>query len=320
VRALVTGAAGFIGAHVAQALLDAGWDIRTFDRAGRSGQSPEAEHVVGDVLDVEAIARAAQGCDAVFHLAALYSYARRDAEAMLRVNIEGTRAVLDAAARVGVKRVVMTSSCATCGPVPGRPATEEDHPPQWELGIAYKRSKIESEELALAAARDGLDVVVVNPTTPVGPGDARPTPTGAMVAGVATGRIRAYTATAINVVDVRDVAAGHLLAHEYGRRGERYLLGGEDVTLRDSFAMIARHAGRTPPRVGVPWRFALGAAWVADRGLRLAGREPKLLNLDETRLARLPMTFSCAKAQRELGYTFRPADVAFAEAVAWFAR
>jgi dihydroflavonol-4-reductase len=319
VRALVTGAAGFIGAHVAHALRDAGWDVRTFDRVSLKGQSL-LRHVVGDVVGAEAVAQAADGCDAIFHLAALYSYARRDAAAMLRVNIEGTRAVLDAAARVGVKRVVMTSSCATCGPVPGRPATEDDHPPAWELGIAYKRSKIDSEELAFAAARDGLDVVVVNPTTPVGPGDARPTPTGAMVAGVASGRIRAYTATAINVVDVRDVAAGHLLAHERGRSGERYLLGGEDVSLRDAFAMIARHAGRTPPRVGVPWRFALGAAWAADRGLRLVGREPKLLNLDETRLARLPMTFSCAKAQRELGYTFRPADEAFADAVAWFGR
>jgi dihydroflavonol-4-reductase len=315
VRALVTGAAGFIGGHVAQALRDAGWEVRPFDLT-QKGQSL-LRH---DVLDSEAVARAADGCDAIFHLAAIYSYARRDAEMMLRVNIEGTRTVLDAAARVGTRRVVMTSSCATCGPVPGRAATEQDHPPEWELGIAYKRSKIESEEVALAAARDGLDVVVVNPTTPVGPGDVRPTPTGAMVAGVASGRIRAFTSTAINVVDVRDVAAGHLLAFEKGRSGERYLLGGENVTLRGAFATIARHAGRTPPRVGVPWRVALGAAWAADRSLRLVGREPKLLNLDETRLARLPMTFSCAKAQRELGYSFRPADEALRDAVAWFAR
>src|SRR5206468_10860030 len=119
------------------------------------------------------------------------------------------------------------------------------------------------------------------------------------------GRLRGYAASAINGVGGRDVAAGHLLAYGHGRRGERYLLGGEDVTLRDAFAMIARHAGRTPPRVGVPWRVALGAAWVADRATRLVGREPKLLNFDETRLARLPMTFSCAKAQRELGYSFR---------------
>jgi dihydroflavonol-4-reductase len=311
VRALVTGAAGFIGGHVAQALHDAGWEVRAFDR----GPAAIGEPVVGDVIDAAAVERAACGCDAVFHLAALYSYARRDAAAMLRVNVEGTRAVLGAAARSGVARVVMTSSCATCGPVPGRPATEDDHPPAWELGIAYKRSKIDSEELALQAARDGLDVVVVNPTTPVGPGDARPTPTGAMVAGVASGRIRAFTQTAINVVAVQDVAAGHLLAYERGRRGERYLLGGEDVTLREAFAMIARHAGRTPPRLAVPYPVALGAAWAADRATRLVGREPKLLNLDETRLARVPMRFSCAKAQRELGYTFRPADEALRGAV-----
>jgi dihydroflavonol-4-reductase len=263
------------------------------------------------------VERAAEGCDAVFHLAAVYSYARRDADKMLRVNVEGTRTVLDAAARAGVRRVVMTSSCATCGPVPGRAATEADKPPAWELGIAYKRSKIDSEALALQAARDGQDVVVVNPTTPVGPGDARPTPTGAMVAGVASGRIRAFTATAINVVAVQDVAAGHLLAFEHGRGGERYLLGGEDVTLHEAFAMIARHAGRTPPRLAVPYPVALGAARVADRALRLVGREPKLLNLDETRLARVPMRFSCEKAQRELGYTFRPADDALRGAVEW---
>jgi dihydroflavonol-4-reductase len=141
-----------------------------------------------------------------------------------------------------------------------------------------------------------------------------------MVAGVASGRIRAFTDTAINVVDVRDVAAGHLLAFERGRRGERYLLGGEDVTLREAFAMIARHAGRTPPRVGVPWQVAFGSAWVADRSLRLVGREPRLLNLDETRLARTPMRFSIAKAQRELGYTFRGADEALGGAVAWLGR
>jgi dihydroflavonol-4-reductase len=317
VRALVTGAAGFIGGHVAQALHDAGWEVRAFDRE-LGGSSSVGEPVVGDVLDAAAVQRAAEGSDAIFHLAALYSYARRDAAAMLRVNVEGTRAVLDAAARTGTRRVVMTSSCATCGPVPGRAATEEDQPPAWELGIAYKRSKIDSEKLALRAARDGLDVVVVNPTTPVGPGDARPTPTGAMVAGVASGRIRAFTQTAINVVAVQDVAAGHLLAHEHGRRGERYLLGGEDVTLREAFAMIARHAGRVPPRVAVPYPVALGAAWAADRATRLVGREPRLLNLDETRLARVPMRFSCVKAQRELGYVFRPADEALAGAVEWF--
>ena len=319
-RVLVTGASGLIGAHVARELADAGAEVRALCRTAPPPEAAVADHVAVDLRDGAAVARAVEDCAAVLHVAAVYSYARADVGAMEAVNVAATRAVLDAAARVGVKRVVMTSSCSTCGPVPGRPATEEDHPPDWELGIAYKRSKIDSEELALAAARDGLDVVVVNPTTPVGPGDERPTPTGAMVAGVASGRIRAFTDTAINVVDVRDVAAGHVLAYERGRRGERYLLGGEDVTLRETFAMIARHAGRTPPRVGVPWRVALGAAWTADRALRVLGREPKLLNLDETRLARTPMRFSIDKARRELGYTFRGADEALAGAVAWLAR
>jgi dihydroflavonol-4-reductase len=317
VRALVTGSAGFIGSHVAEALVARGDEVVGFDRAptDMEGVSP----VVGDLLDADAVARAAEGCEAVFHLAAIYSYARRDAARMLRVNVESTRNVLAAAARAGARRVVATSSCSTCGPVPGRPATEDDAPPDWELGVAYKRSKIEAEAVALSAARDGgQDVVVVNPTTPVGPRDRRPTPTGAMVRDVARGRIRAFVRTAINVVAVQDVAAGHLLAFERGRAGERYLLGGEDLELQEAFAIIARHAGRRPPRAAVPFPVALGAAWVADRATRLVGREPGLLNLDETRLARTPMRFSDAKARRELGYVSRPADEALAGAVSWF--
>ena len=234
---------------------------------------------------------------------------------MRAVNVEGTRAVLDAAARAGVRRVVHTSSCATCGPVAGRAATEADAPPAWELAVPYKRTKLEGERLALAAARDGLDVVVVNPTTPVGPGDRRPTPTGKMVADVARGRARAYlTGAALNVVAVEDVAAGHLLAHERGRSGERYLLGGENLSLREVFALVAVAAGRRPPRVRVPWPLAHAAARTSDAALRLVGREPSLLVLDEVRLARLSMTFDDAKARRELGYTSRPACEALAAA------
>ena len=305
-RALVTGASGFIGSHVVAALSDAGVEVREFDL-----RAP----VAGDILDRDALARAMRGCDAVFHLAAVYSYARADAAAMRAVNVEGTRAVLDAAARAGVRRVVHTSSCATCGPVAGRAATEADAPPAWELAVPYKRTKLEGERLALAAARDGLDVVVVNPTTPVGPGDRRPTPTGKMVADVARGRARAYlTGAALNVVAVEDVAAGHLLAHERGRSGERYLLGGENLSLREVFALVAEAAGRRLPRVGVPWPLAYAAARTSDAALRLVGREPSLLVLDQVRLARLPMTFDDAKARRELGYTSRPACEALAAA------
>ena len=314
-RALVTGAGGFIGAHVAAALAAAGAEVRAFDRRPPSDPAPGVESVAADLFDAAALERAIEGCDAVFHLAALYSYSRADAVAMERVNVGGTRALLAAAARAGVRRVVHTSSCATCGPVPGRPATERDGPPEYELAVPYKRTKLAGERLALDAARNGLDVVVVNPTTPVGPGDRGPTPTGKMVADVAGGRARAYLAGgALNVVAVEDVAAGHLLAHEKGERGERYLLGGENLPMREVFALIACAAGRRPPRVGIPWRAAWVAAWAANAALRPLGREPSLLVLDEVRLGRLPMTFDDSKARRELGYDSHPAADALAAA------
>jgi dihydroflavonol-4-reductase len=311
VRALVTGATGFIGSHVVAALVAAGAEVRGFDLRA----DPSREGVVGDILDGAALERAMRGCDAVFHLAAVYSYTRARAREMHAVNVDGTRAVLDAAARAGVRRVVHTSSCATCGPVPGRAATEADAPPSWELAVPYKRTKLEAERLALRAARDGLDVVVVNPTTPVGPGDRGPTPTGKMVADVARGRARAYLiGAALNVVAVEDVAAGHVLAFDRGRRGERYLLGAENLSLREVFATVAHAAGRRAPRIGVPWALAHAAARTGDAALRLVGREPSLLVLDEVRLARLPMTFDDTKARRELGYESRPAREALVEA------
>lgn len=307
-RALVTGAAGFIGRHVADALREAGHDVVGHDAA------PGAD-VAGDIRDEAGLRAAMAGCDAVFHLAAMYSYARADAARMIEVNVEGTRAVLAAARSAGVARVVHTSSCATCGPAEGRLADERDHPPAWELEVAYKRSKVDSERVALEAAAAGQDVVVVNPTTPVGPGDDRPTPTGKMIRDVASGRIRAYVATTgLNVVDVRDVAVGHLRAFERGRAGQRYLLGGENLSLAEVFATVTRHAGRPAPRIRVPFRVALGAAWAADRGGRLVGREPTLLVLDEVRLARLPALFSIEKARTELGHAWRPAEEALRDA------
>jgi dihydroflavonol-4-reductase len=309
VKALVTGAAGFIGAHVSAALAEGGAEVRAFDSHEPPSHARVDEWAEGDVLDPDALRRAADGCDAIFHLAAVYSYYRRDAERMLHVNVEGTRNVLAAA---GERRVVHTSSAATCGPVRGRPATEADSPPTWELKVAYKRSKIESEMLALVAG-----AVVVNPTTPVGPGDLRPTPTGKMVRDVASGRARAYVrSTALNIVSVEDVARGHVLAHERGNPGERYLLGGEDLSLREVFAIVARAAGREPPRVAIPFPLVLGASWLADHALALFGREPELLVLDSVRLARVPALFSSEKAQRELGYSRRPASEALEEAVA----
>jgi dihydroflavonol-4-reductase len=289
VEVYVTGADGFIGGHVVRVLRERGADVRT-------------DFV--DLLDAAGLERMLAGCDALVHVAALYSYDDADEPELERVNVEGTRTVLAAAARVGVRRIVHTSTCGTCGPVAGRPATEDDGPPDWELAVPYKRTKLEAERIVLAAARDGLDAVVVNPTTPVGDGDRRPTPTGAMVAGVARGRFRAYVGgTGLNLVDVRDVALGHALALERGRTGERYLLGGVDLSLRDAFAAIAAAAGRPRPRLRVPYAVAR------------AGAALGLANRNEVRLARTPMFFSSAKAERELGYRPGPLEPALARAV-----
>jgi dihydroflavonol-4-reductase len=288
VKAYVTGATGFVGGHVARELAAQGADVRA-DRV--------------DLLDPDALARAVEGCDAVFHVAALYSY-DADPGMIERVNVEGTRNVVDVCLRARVRRLVHTSTAGTCGPVAGRPATEQDSPPRWELAVPYKRTKLAAERLILEAARGPLDAVVVNPTTPVGDGDAKPTPTGAMIAGVARGRVRGYVATTgLNVVDVRDVARAHVLAHEHGARGERYLLGGVDLPLRDLFAAVADLAGRPRPSLRVPYAAAVAAA-------RLG-----LVNADEVRLARLPMYFSSEKAQTVLGYRPGPVTPALARAV-----
>jgi dihydroflavonol-4-reductase len=315
-RALVTGAAGFIGAHVVSALISAGADVRGFDRRAPLASSAAHDFVVGDILDRDALSRALEGCDAVFHLAALYSYRRADAAAMAAVNVEGTRVLLDAALRGSAsRRIVHTSSCATCGPVAGRAATEADTPPAWEMSVPYKRTKFDGEALALKAAREGANVVVVNPTTPVGPGDLRPTPTGKMIADVASGRARAYLArSALNIVAVEDIARGHLLAFERGEAGRRYLLGGENLAMREVFATIATAVGRNAPRLAVPWALVYAAGRGADLALGLIGREPTLLNFDEIRVARLAMTFDDGRARRELGYTSRPAAEALSAA------
>ena len=281
-RVFVTGGGrGFIAGHVVRALERAGHDVRR------------------DWVDVRARAelqRAVRDCEAVVHVAALYS-STASASEIEAINVGGTRNVIAACRAARVRRLVHTSSAGTCGPVPGRVATEEDRPPDWELAVPYKRTKLEAERLVLAAAADGLEALCVNPTTPIGEGDDAPTPTGRMVRGVASGRYRATLRSGgLNLVDVRDVAEGHVLALELGRAGERYILGGANLTLTEVFELIARAARRRPPRIRLPYAAAQALAL-----LRLA-------NPHEVALARLPAWFSSAKAQRELGY--EPAPVA----------
>lgn len=319
-RVLLTGASGFIGARVAHHLAARGAEVRALSRTEPPAEASAAEWVAGDIRDLGAVMRAAAGCQAVVHAAACYSYARADTAAMEAVNVDGTRNVLEAAARAGVRRVLVTSSSATCGPVAGRPATEQDLPPDWELVVPYKRTKLEAERLALAAARRGLDVVCVNPTTAIGPGDHRPTPSGKMIRDLVCGRVPGYMRGAgLNVVAVDDVAVGHALALERGRSGERYILGGENLSLGETFAIVRRAVGRRPPRIALPWSGIYVAALIAHAAHRAVGGEPRLLVLDEIRLARRPLYFSSAKATAELGYAPGPAAGALAAAARWFA-
>jgi dihydroflavonol-4-reductase len=283
-RVYVSGATGFVGGHVARELREQGAEVRD-------------ERI--DLLDREALERVLDGCDGVCHVAALYSYDAPAAE-LERVNVEGTRTIVQAALAKRVRRFVFTSTAGTCGPVRGRPATEEDAPPAWELSVPYKRTKLAAERIALEAG-----AVAVNPTTPVGEGDAKPTPTGRMIEGVATGKIRGFVGTTgLNVVDVRDVARGHVLALEYGLPGERYLLGGLDLPLEALFAAIADLAKRPRPLLRVPYPVAQVAA------------KAGLVNADEVKLARVPMYFSSEKARGTLGYAPGPVEPALARATA----
>jgi len=319
--ALVTGAGGFIGAHVARELLCHGWTVRALLRpeSVAARRWPEdCEPVACDLLDRPAVERAARNCDAVFHLAARYSLARRDAAAVERNNVDSTANVVAAAAAAGA-RLVHTSSVATIGAPPGGGPGDEDTPlPPGQVVGAYKRSKLASEELVQRAAADGQWAVIVNPTAPVGPGDWRPTPTGRLVVEFLRGRIFGFVDTGMNFVDVRDVAAGHRLALEKGEPGRRYILGNENLSLRRLLQLLGEVTGRPAPRLRVPHAVAIGFAVVDElvEG-RLLGREP-LAPLDGALMARKTMYADPGRAVRELGVPRSPLMQALADAAAWY--
>ena len=320
-KALVTGATGFVGAAVARALLGARWQVRVLARPGsdrRNLKSLDVEVSEGDLADSNSLERAAQGCDGLFHVAADYRLGARDPAELYRSNVEGTRNVLSAAHRSGVQRIVYTSSVATIGiPADGTPGDEQS-PNSLENMIGhYKRSKYLAEEVVREAARGGISVVIVSPSTPVGPGDVKPTPTGQLVLDAAAGRMPAYVDTGLNIVHVDDVAAGHLLAYERGRPGERYILGGQDMSLREILELIARLEGRNPPRVRLPYGVVLPIAYLAEGFARLTGRSGRI-TLEGVRMSRKKMFFSSAKAVQELGYRWRPPVQAFEDAIRWF--
>jgi dihydroflavonol-4-reductase len=320
-KALVTGATGFVGAAVARALNAAGWQVRVLVRSGsdRSNLQPLAWDIVqGDLADSSSLERALEGCTGLFHVAADYRLGARDPTQLYRTNVEGTRNILTAARTAGVPRVVYTSSVATIGIPPDGSPGEERTPVALDNMIGhYKRSKYLAEEVARDAARTGMSVVIVNPSTPVGPGDVKPTPTGQLVLDAASGRMPAYVDTGLNIVHVDDVAAGHLLAFERGRAGERYILGGEDMTLKTILGQIAQLVGRAPPRVRLPYAAVLPVAYLAEAIARVSGRSGRV-TLEGVRMSRKRMFFSSAKAVTELGYRWRPPLRAFEDAVRWF--
>ena len=320
-KALVTGATGFVGAAVARALLRDHWQVRVLARRGsdrRNLQSLEVDVSEGDLTDLDSLQRAAQGCDGLFHVAADYRLGARDPQELYRTNVEGTRNALSAAHRAGVRRIVYTSSVATIGiPADGTPGDELSANSLENMIGHYKRSKYLAEEAALEAARGGISVVIVSPSTPVGPGDVKPTPTGQLVLDAAAGRMPAYVDTGLNIVHVDDVAAGHLLAYERGKSGERYILGGQDMALREILEVIAGLEGRPPPRVRLPYGAVLPIAYLAEGFARLSGRSGRI-TLEGVRMSRKKMFFSSAKAVRELGYRWRPPVQAFEDAIRWF--
>ena len=320
-KALVTGASGFVGAAVTRALVGAGWQVRVLVRSGSNRINLHGlplEIATGDLTVAASLEGILTGCDALFHVAADYRLGAMDVTQLYRTNVDGTRNLLSAAADAGVKKIVYTSSVATMGlPADGSPG-DEATPVSLEAMIGhYKRSKFLAEQVVLEAASAGAPAVIVNPSTPVGPGDIKPTPTGRLVLDAAAGRMPAYVDTGLNIVHVDDVAAGHLLAFDRGRVGERYILGGEDMTLQQILTCIARRVGRAPPRFRLPYAAVLPIAYMAEALARVTGRSGRI-TLEGVRMSRKRMYFSSAKATRELGYRWRSTGQAFDDALRWF--
>ncbi|HOG45187.1 MAG TPA: NAD-dependent epimerase/dehydratase family protein [Anaerolineae bacterium] len=320
-KALVTGATGFIGSNVVRALLAQGYQVRALlrecsNRANLAGL--DVEPAPGDVRDRASVERALTGCDVLFHMAAAYALWVPEPQMVYDTNVEGTVNVLNAARAAGVARAVYTSTESTIGIAQnGDLGTEAMFVEPSDLAGHYKRSKFLAEQLALRMAGEGLEVVVVNPTTPIGPGDVRPTPTGQIVVDFLNGKMPAYVNTGLNLVDVEDVAQGHILALEKGRPGERYILGNRNLTLKEILGALSRVTGLPAPRLRIPIWLALWAAYASEFAARRLGGPPRI-PVTGVKVARHFRYFDCSKAVRELGLPQTPIEQALGKAVRWF--
>jgi dihydroflavonol-4-reductase len=321
-KILVTGASGFVGSAVARKLVEAGFSVRALVR----GASPRAhltgldlEFFEGDLRDRKSLYRAMVGMRYLFHVAADYRLWARDPGEIFASNVEGTRNLMEAAMDAGVERIIYTSSVATIALRSDGTAADESTPLREEQGIgAYKRSKIAAERLVEAmVAERSLPAVIVNPSTPIGPSDVRPTPTGRIIIEAARGRIPAFIDTGLNLVHVDDVASGHLAALHHGKIGERYILGGQDVLFSQMLHDIASLVGRRAARIRLPWRALIPVAYVAEAMASVTGREP-FATMDGVRMAKYRMFFESGKAERELEYRSRPYVEGIEDAVRWF--
>lgn len=311
---LVTGASGFLGWHVARAVLDRGYKVRALLRPGSRVDDLPIEPAAGDLRDPDSLTHAICGCGVIFHVAADYRLWSKDPRELYRSNVDGTRNLLSAAAKTGVERVVYTSTVGCIG-IPHGGIGDETTPVSLSDMVGhYKRSKFMAEEVALQFARNGLDVTLVNPTAPIGEHDLKPTPTGKMVLDYLNGNMPAFIDTGLNVVDARDTAQGHLLALERGRTGERYILGSENLTLAQILQVLARITGRKAPTARIPYAVAYAAGLFSTGWAELTGRPPRV-PLEGVRMARKKMWVTHAKAARELGFCPQPAEVALRNAV-----